>query len=90
MPCLLLFGLLRLKIDIVSFFDVNSLTLKSIPAGTKNSRPEGFLLGQHKHTNIPTMMKLFAPPAAWFCWSIIPHPREPLRKGLAEAAIKGF
>ena len=69
---------------------VNSLTPKSVPAGTKNSRSEGFLLVKHKHTNIPTMMEPFAPPAAWFCRSSIPHPREPLRKGLAEAAVEGI
>ena len=67
----------------------NSLTPKSVPVGTKNSRSEGFLLVKHKHTNIPTMMEPFAPPAAWFCQSSIPH-REPLRKGLAEASIEGI
>ena len=36
--------------------EFNSLTPKSVPAGTKNSRSEGFLLVKHKHTNIPTMM----------------------------------
>jgi hypothetical protein len=40
---------------------LNSLTPKSVPAGTKNSRSEGFLLVKHKHTNIPTMMEPFAP-----------------------------
>jgi hypothetical protein len=68
----------------------NSLTPKSVLAGTKNSRTEGFLLVKHKHTNIPTMMEPFAPPAAWFCRSSIPHPREPLRKGLAEASVEGI
>ncbi len=42
--------------------EINSLTPKSVPAGTKNSRSEGFLLVKHKHTNIPTMMEPFAPP----------------------------
>jgi hypothetical protein len=69
---------------------LNSLTPKSIPAGTKNSRSEGCLLGKHNHTNIPTMMEPFAPPAAWFCWSSIPHPWEPLWKGLAKAAVEWF
>jgi hypothetical protein len=69
---------------------LNSLTPKSVPAGTKNSCWEGFLLAEHKHTNIPTMMEPFAPPAAWFCWSSIPHPREPLRKGLALATVEGI
>ena len=41
--------------------EVNSLTPKSVPAGMKNSRLEGFLLAKHKHTNIPTMMEQFAP-----------------------------
>ena len=45
---------------------INSLTPKSVPAGTKNSRSEGFLLAKHKHTNIPTMMEPFFSPAAWF------------------------
>ena len=69
---------------------VNSLTPKSIPAGAKNSHSEGFLLAKHKHTNTPTMMEPFSPPAAWFCWLSIPHPWEPLWKGLAEAAVEGF
>ena len=47
---------------------LNSLTPKSVLAGTKNSRSEGFLLVKHKHTNIPTMMEPFAPPAAWDLW----------------------
>ena len=42
------------------------LTPKSILAGTKNTRSEGFWLAIHKHTNIPTMMKTFSPQAAWF------------------------
>jgi hypothetical protein len=50
-------------IDHNSFgFFFNSLTPKSVPAGTKNSRSEGFLLVKHKHTNIPTMMEPFALP----------------------------
>ena len=47
---------------------VNSLTPKSVPARTKNSRSEGFLLVKHKHTNIPTMMEPFLPPTAWDLW----------------------
>ena len=69
---------------------LNSLTPKFVLAGTKNSLSEGFLLAKHKHTNIPTMMEPFAPPAAWFCRSSIPHPREPLQKGLAEASVEGI
>ena len=68
----------------------NSLTPISIPAGTKNSCLEGFLLAKHKDTNIPTMMEPFPPPAAWFWWMSIHHPREPTRKGLDEAVVKGF
>jgi len=34
---------------------VNSFTAKSVPAGMKNSRSEGFLLAKHKHTNITTI-----------------------------------
>jgi hypothetical protein len=45
---------------------INSLTAKSVPAGTKNSRSEGFLLAKHKDTIIPTMMEPFSPPSAWF------------------------
>jgi hypothetical protein len=48
------------------------------------------LLVKHKYTNIPTMMEPFAPPAAWFCRSSIPHPREPTGKGLDEAIVDGF
>ncbi len=66
------------------------LTPKSVSAGTKNSRSEGFLLTKHKHTNIPTMTEPFPPPAPWFWWTSVPHPREPLRKGLDEAAIEVF
>ncbi len=69
---------------------VNSLTSKSVPAGTKNYCSEGFLLAKHKHTNIPTMMKPFSPPAAWFWWTSVHHPREPTRKGLDEASVEGF
>jgi hypothetical protein len=43
-------------------------------------------------TNNPTMMELFSPPAAWFCWQSIHTAlaRDPLRKGLAEVAVKVF
>ena len=69
---------------------LNSLTPKFILVRTKNSRTEGFWLAIHKHTNIPTMMESFPPPAAWFRWMNIPHPREPLCKGLDEAIVEGF
>jgi hypothetical protein len=44
----------------------NSLTPKSVLAGTKTSPSKGFWLAKHKHTNIPTMMEPFPPPAPWF------------------------
>ena len=37
----------------------NSLAPKCIPAGTENSRSEGFQLAKHKHANIPTMICCF-------------------------------
>ena len=69
---------------------LNSLTPKSVLAGTKNSHSEGFWLAKHKNTNIPTMMEPFSSPAAWFLWTSVPHPREPTRKGLDEAVVEGF
>jgi len=39
---------------------VNSLTPKSVPVGTKNSRSEGFWLAKHKDKNIQTMMVPFS------------------------------
>jgi len=69
---------------------LNSLTPKSVLAGTKNSLSEGFWLAKHKNTTILTMMEPFSPPAAWFLWTNIPHPQEPLHKGLGEAAVEGF
>ena len=45
---------------------LNSLTAKSILAGTKYSRSEGFLIAKHKHANIPIMTEPFPPPAPWF------------------------
>ena len=71
-------------------FAFNSLTPKSVPAGTKHSRLEGFWLAKHKDTNIPTMMEPFSSPAAWFWWSSVPQPWEPTQKGLDEAAVEGF
>ncbi len=52
-----------MSIEEVTF---NSLTPKSVPAGTKNSRLEGFLLAKHKHTNTTTMMEPFSPLVPWF------------------------
>jgi len=56
----------RYSTNIDSLGSLNSLTPKSAPAGTKNSRSEGFWLAKHKDTNITTMMEPFSPPAAWF------------------------
>jgi hypothetical protein len=43
---------------------------------------------QIDHTT--TMVELVASPAAWL-WGIgSPHPREPLREGLAEGGAEGF
>ena len=68
----------------------NSLTPKCVLMGMKNSLLEDFLLAKHKDTNIPTMMEPFPPPAAWFWWTSVHHPREPTRKGLDEAVVEGF
>jgi len=35
----------------------------------KNSRSKGFWLAKHKHTNIPTMMEPFSPPARGRGWT---------------------
>jgi hypothetical protein len=68
----------------------NSLTPKSVPVGMKNSRSEDFLLVKHKDSNILTMMEPFSPPAAWFWWTSVHHPREPTQKGLDKAVVEGF
>jgi hypothetical protein len=74
-----------------SLSPLNSFTAKSILAGTKNSRSEEFLLAMHtahKHLHHDEAVCLSS--------SIIsmaentPHPRKPMRKGLDEAAVKGF
>jgi hypothetical protein len=68
----------------------NSLTPKSVLAGTKNSRSEVFLLAKLKHTNIPTMIEPFAPPAAWDLW-ILPIVRaDPLPKGSGGGVVEGI
>ena len=69
---------------------VNSLTPKFILVETKNSLSEDFWLAKHKDTHIPTMIERFSSPAAWFWWTSVPHPQEPMRKGLDEAVIEGF
>jgi len=35
-------------------------------------------------------MEPFSPPVPWFSWRNIPHPQEPLRKGLDKATVEGF
>ena len=69
---------------------LNSLTPKSVPAGTKNSRSEGFLLAKHKHTNIPTLMEPFSSPAAWFWWMSIPTPGSLRGRGRTRPPSTGF
>jgi hypothetical protein len=64
-------------------------TTKLILAGTKTPAQKAFGLQNTQHTNIPTMMEQFAFPAALFLWWNMPHPWEPLRKGLAKAAVEG-
>ncbi len=66
---------------------INSLTPKSVLAGTKNSRSEGFWLAK---LQIPTLVQLCPPPTAWVWWI-----RPIQRKGdpsevLAEAPVEGF
>jgi len=69
---------------------LNSLTPKSVLLGTKNSFPEDFLLAKHTSHKHPHHDEPFSPLESWFPWMNIPHPREPLWKGLDKAAIKGF
>jgi hypothetical protein len=69
---------------------INSLTPKCVPAGTKNSRSEGFLLAKHTSHKHPHHDERFFRLAAWFPWMNTPHPQEPLPKGLDEATVKGF
>ena len=71
----------------------NSLTPKSVLAGTKNSHVEGFWLAKHKNTNIPTHHDGAVFPSSGMVFmdehTAPPGGREPLRKGLDEAAVKG-
>jgi hypothetical protein len=49
------------------------------------------LLAKHTSPKHPHYDESFSPLASWFPWmNIVPHPREPLWKGLDETAIKGF
>jgi hypothetical protein len=65
----------------------NSLTAKCIPAGTKNSLSEDFLLASHKH---PHHDEPFPPSSAMVLMEEHTPPREPLCKGLDEATVEGF
>jgi hypothetical protein len=69
--------------EVMDFFGcINSLTPKSILAGTKNPRSKGFWIAKHMHANIPTMMEPFPPPMAWFCCLC--------GRGLSRPSSKGF
>jgi len=69
----------------------NSLTAKCILVGTKAPSRKTFCQRNTHHTiNIPTMMSHFPHLASWFPWTNITHSRDPLRKGLDEAASEGF
>jgi hypothetical protein len=61
-----------------------------VHSGGNKKLPFERWLAKHKHTNIPTMMEPFPPPAPSFWWRNIPHPQEPLCKGLDEASAEGF
>ena len=63
---------------------------KCVPTGTKDSHLEDFWLAKHTSHKHPHHDEPFSHLAAWFRWRTTPHPREPLRKGLDEAAIEGF
>ena len=67
-----------------------ALTPKGVPTGMKNSRSDDFLLAKHTSLKHPHHDEPFPPPAAWFTWMNTHHTREPLRKGLVEAANEGF
>ena len=69
---------------------VNSLTAKCVLTGTKNSLLEDYLLAKQTSHKDPHHDELLSPIASWFLWMNIHHPRGPLRKGLDEAANKGF
>ncbi len=79
----------EIHLDCDGCWRINILTPKSVLAGTKPPRWEGFWLANHKD-NIPTMMELFSFPAALFWWTSVPHPQKPTEKGLDEAAVEGF
>jgi hypothetical protein len=69
---------------------VNSLKISLFWQKQKTPAWKAFGKQSIPHKNIPTMMKPFASPAAWFLWRNIPPPRVPLQKGLAKAPIEGF
>jgi hypothetical protein len=53
------------KISSLGFY-FNSLTPKCVPAGTKNSRLEDFLLAKHTSHKHPHHDELFSHLAEWF------------------------
>jgi hypothetical protein len=69
---------------------LSSLTPKSVLAGTKNSRLEGFWLAKHKNTNIPTMMEPFSPPVAWFYGRTYNTPGRLFTRGWTRPPSKSF
>ena len=79
---------------IINSLTINSWAAKSVPAGTKNSRSEGFLLGKHlKHTAHKT------PPPWWsrfplqhhgFDWWTHPTPGSLFGRGWTRPPSKGL
>ena len=69
---------------------LNSLTPKSVLAGTKNSCSEGFLLTKHKHTNIPTMMEPFPLQRHGFDGRAYPTPGSLFGRGWTRPPSKGL
>ena len=62
-----------------------------VHSGGNKKLPIGrLLLAKHTSHKHPHHDEPLSPLASWFPWINIPHPREPLQKGLDEAAIEGF
>jgi hypothetical protein len=53
------------NISQLMFSMLNSLTSKSVLAGMKNTRSEGFLLAKHTAHKCPHHDEPFSPPVAW-------------------------
>jgi hypothetical protein len=73
--------------------ELNSLTTKSVPAGTKNSRLEGVLVAKHlKHTAHKHNHHdgAVCPSSGMVLLDEHTPPWELLRKGLAKVAVEGF